>query len=282
MSLVKAVKAWQSLTPEQKHIVNKRTVSGHHTPEEWLKLFKGLALFDTYRDEGMSTFRYFYFGSIGLGIFLAFIHPAMILLGLVFLFVSIAFHSTMSGRDLPNVLRQFVVPLVAVLKEEMKEGEKLSLTIDLSKKKLNRAKLLKTIPPLTEKLPRVKKWEYGYLLMKARGRLADGVILDWTIGDTITKKRTEKISVSGKYKTKVKYKTKSQFLVQLSFVKTKYQVPNLPKDSAHARYGLKPGGKRDTIRLKYQQNAAQQDYVPRFNHFFGLVSQLYKCLEPVK
>ena len=131
MSILKAFRFYKSLTSEQKDIVAGKSISGVHTPEQWIKLLKRVAEFDEARDNAQKHFYILYFILIPATVILLFTYPEYSVIPVAMLLPVIYFNFSLQQRDLDNVFRLFIVPLIESLTAKMDPNMQLELKIGL-------------------------------------------------------------------------------------------------------------------------------------------------------
>src|SRR5262245_59448476 len=120
-------------TLDPKQIARVKRVEGAHMPDAWLAGLRPVAEDDRQGDIIRRLFLWVAIPSFVAAIIGGVITESLLVaavfvaLGVVFL----AAFFVMRRRDLPDNLRRFVIPLVAVLREEMKPDEPLTLRLDL-------------------------------------------------------------------------------------------------------------------------------------------------------
>src|SRR5690242_17075432 len=120
MSLLKTIQTYQSLSTDQKRFIKDKFIESTATPEQWLALFRKVAEYDRYRDASSSKF-----AGIGcgcgllafIGFFFSIASVVSFLLYLLIVIPAVVLY-VLVGRqrkDVPNHLRHFVTPMLAVL-----------------------------------------------------------------------------------------------------------------------------------------------------------------------
>ncbi len=148
--LRKALQIYSSLDKEQKQILKKGQARASYTAEVWLILLRKKAEFDTYADSVRPTLgnnaAIFVIVPLFLGGFGAFWVISTELLPLIYFYFGLLTLSVLYGIyslvmyiflksvDIPNYLRQFIVPLLAIIKEESRETALVQMSIDLRRK----------------------------------------------------------------------------------------------------------------------------------------------------
>lgn len=149
-SLQIAFTAYFTLDKEQRNIIFNRKIEGAHSPLYWKVIFEKIAEFDAKADAirpqigntsgiflGLGAFVNIFVAAIFLSneLYTLYIIAQSILLvvmGIGLLLLPI--YIFLKFQDVPNYLREFVVPILVILNEEMKAEELLHLSIDLRKK----------------------------------------------------------------------------------------------------------------------------------------------------
>ncbi len=149
-SLRLALQTYFSLNREQRRAVRRSQLEGVHTAQEWLGLLKGQARFDFYADQTRKHWATVAIVGFFILIFAApfsipllfesefrFFHPvitfALIALPILSL-GSLILYYYLKFKDVPNWLREFVVPLLYILQEETHPEELIRLQLDFRPK----------------------------------------------------------------------------------------------------------------------------------------------------
>jgi hypothetical protein len=264
-------------TLDSKQIAREKRVDGAHTPGAWLAGLRPVAEDDRQGD----IIRRLFLG-VAIPSFLAAVIGGVItqslLVAMVFAALGVVFLAAffvMRRRDLPDNLRRFVIPLLAVLREEMKPDEPLTMRLDLGggtliEKQTSQRKL-------GVGYPSIKETHYTDAWLSGAARLADDARLAWQITDYIRKREITKRTARGKIKTKAKYKVKTVVEVRLGLPREDYtpHVEAALTDEGD-RLALKPGAKRDVIRVRRVVVANQLDTRLDPRHVLDLVAGAYK------
>lgn len=145
-----ATKTYNTLDEEQKTLIKNGQLDKAHSPLYWVSFFSKIATFDEVADltrGKLGTWAaVLIFGGLFVNVFTAaiflgnelyFIYTLLqiilagaILTGLAML----PFYFYLANKDVPNYLREFVMPLLVILNEEMEAEELLHLKIDLRRK----------------------------------------------------------------------------------------------------------------------------------------------------
>ena len=165
----------------------------------------------------------------------------------VFLF-ALVIYLTCKSRDIPNRFRNFIIPLIRILKEDNAAGNNISCLVDLSglaKHSIVAQYEGKPVGPYY----RVKCTDYVCPWLKIKSSLVDGSQLEIEIVDHVTKLQKTKRNARGKTKSKTKYKSQSRVTATVLLSKRFYSIPDQaqfepslvqgPKDKAAIRDGSK-------------------------------------------
>lgn len=226
------IQDYMALSPEDKQIVNDKLIDDEKTPADWIETFKVLAEVDSQGDKvrnisywaGISGIVLSVIGVIG---FFAESTPLLLLLipGLLLIVVGFAIYYKMVSLDLPGeVIKETLVPILGVLREEVKSNGKVTLKVDLRGfKHSDKYQREEDIAHYKNTITR-----YFYLDPWFEGKtvLADGTKLVWNVEDYVSHKVKKKYGSSGKYKGKeIKNKIKSVMTVQAGMNKKRLVVP---------------------------------------------------------
>ncbi len=142
--------AYFSLEKKHRSIIFDRVIEGNYSPLYWKSLLEKIADFDSKADAVRPRVGNISASLIAAGIFSNFFLAAFLLSNELYtiytvvqvvLLVIIGFGALLllvyiflKSQDIPDYLREFILPLLVILNEEMKAGELLHLSIDLRKK----------------------------------------------------------------------------------------------------------------------------------------------------
>lgn len=139
---------FNDLTSEEQEFVKEKKIAGDRTIDEWLTFFTPLALFDKKGDlirRNGNYIKALWAFLIVFGLFMGylymfneiapkeFIGPGIIIVvSALLLNITNKWFDKYEGRDLPNLLRGFLVPFLELLKNKSGSQETLNLQLDLS------------------------------------------------------------------------------------------------------------------------------------------------------
>lgn len=261
MKFTDAISKYRALSPEQKAFINNSQKQFSETSEKLLTFFKPLAIYDRICDEARAQLLNIIISFVVLsflGIFvIAFMdgfYPviAIELLFLVMTVLALILRWQLGKIDIHNNLREFVVPMVNLIGQDMAANRKITLDLDLrGKTHASKLKDTKKEDPGWLSYPKLTTSIYEDPWFNMTGELIDGSKVMLTVDDQITQiDRTYK-GRSGKIKSKTKYKVKSMIKAGLA-LKHKNYAAATPADIANFGPDLKrkDGATRQVLCLK--------------------------------
>ncbi len=249
-------------------LIKARRYTAAHTPDEWLTALQQVVQHDL-EWEGtrkiakwamVGTFILFMLNLLIFGRQLPdpFLPVISVLLGIIFVTTLIVFLIARS-RDIPNMLREFVVPTFSVLREDMQPGEPIHMSIDL-RGSMHRDKIIDEqrfgLPAYFGKDRRATETYYTDPWIECSTCLSDGTTLQWQITQHVRKRvitsTGRRSSGKIKTKTKTKYKSKSRLDMQVG-LRQKYYRPQHDQSvlvDDHEIMLKKSNDKRNTFRVR--------------------------------
>jgi len=273
--MLKAWRAWKALTDEQRQIVQDKQVKLNRPIDETIALLKPIADMDRALGAGFGMGCVMIIAAIVLAIGGSIAIDALNLpgwvttvwfLGCLALFAApIVMWARTRKIDVSDNLRQCVVPMLLVFRDDIDAGAPVELTLDL-RQPMIKEKLLR------EEKPRARLTEtyYSDPWMAAEVLLVDGSRLRWNVTDTIRHRNVTKKTSSGKWKTKTKDAKKCTVEAELTV-----------RNKAYAVSGAEAGEKKTTLSAKKQlklQNALPVD--PK--EIIHVITDLFARVEPAK
>ena len=280
-----ALKAFRSLSPEQKALLETKKVSGEFEPRSLIDLLRPIAEYDRLSDKsrtsmGCSTAALFVLSFV---LFVVAANVSYFLLplslaalgGAIFLLVTVL---RLRKLDLSNNFRQVAMPLFAVLKEDMDAGATMNVRIDLSPPNA-KAKKTGTGKPYKEgAYHKVVDTTFVDPWFGGGTRLADGSLLQWDVTDAVVESARTKRTARGKRKTKTKYRKLSTISVTVALPHKEYAVTSLPADEGE-KVKVRESEKRTTFRLAKRVKAKSIDPIDP-QEIFDIISEAYKRVRP--
>ena len=283
--MFQALKAFRSLSPEQKTLLETKQVSGEYEPRGLIDLLRPIAEYDRLSDKartpmGCSTAALFVLSFVllivaaNVSFFLLPLSLAA-LGGAVFLLVTVL---RLRKLDLSNNFRQVAMPLFAVLKEDMEAGATMNVRLDLSPPTAKTKKTGTGKPYKEGAYYKVVDTTFVDPWFGGGTRLADGSLLQWDVTDEVVESARTKKTARGKHKTKTKYRKQSTISVTVALPHKEYAVTNLPADEGE-KVKVRESEKRTTFRLAKRVKSKSIDPIDP-QEVFDIISEAYKRVRP--
>ncbi len=247
-------KTYRSLNAEQRRLLKTKQVTANRPIDAVISLLQPIAAYDRIGDKMRTRF------GCAAGILIVLSIAGVIaasndvpqrsvvlvlsLLAAVTAVVAIGMWAWTKGIDLSNNLRQFMLPVLSVFREDIDPKQKIQLRLDLGLPTA-KGKLQQTNEPYSRGVY-YKIVEAFYLdpWASAEMPLADGSILKWSIVDHIRERSQTKKNPRGKIKTKVKYTVKTHVDVELTLRSNAYSIAQSEGER------MKQSAKKKTVRIK--------------------------------
>ncbi|AZZ89719.1 hypothetical protein EUZ85_02950 [Hahella sp. KA22] len=255
-----------------------KKLTGERSIDEWLECLRFIAA----RDKGGDKLRKRVAIAMALwivGFILSLVvefPPAAAGFAVIFIINLIIFFALQS-KDVPNRLRDSVLPLLTILRQDTEANARLTLNVDLvgpelvSKRTDHRT--LGGGPRIEQSIFR-DPWFRGSL------GLADNSILTWEVLDVVRRRKIRKRNRRGKTKTKTKYKIKTRMDISLSYKNDRYQAQ--VSSGATAPQVKKEGERRSVLRCRRQApGGSSPGQKMALKELLIGVSMIYKSLRPV-
>jgi hypothetical protein len=247
-----ALRAYRSLSDEQRQIIEQKVVTIERPAAEAIALLQGIAACDaavakTRQSAGCSigAVAIIALVSIFLIVGIPFIGIPLLLLCIGGVIPAIRLYRWAGRVDVSDNLRNTAMPVLAVLRDDLDPQQPLKLTLDL--RQPNAPEKLKERKPETKVGgAKIRETFYEDAWIAAEATLVDGSRLRWSVSDTVRERHKSYKSRSGKYKTKTKIARKSDIEVQLTIRGKSYAVADgEKKETRHARRVVKTAGALD-------------------------------------
>lgn len=244
---------YEALPTDIKSFVKTRKLEGQYKIKQWLNWFQQVSQMDKLRDTARpgKTSPLMIAGIIaaivGLfgGIFYWPLYFILLAGVAVIIVVAIKNKKPPLPPDVDNRFREFVVPLLVILREEVDDNSKTKIRLDLNKP-IQEAYVVKTEAPASMALPRRETKFYEISWLSANLTLTDSTQVSFEMKEHIRQRKTSKRSSSGKLKTKSKVKTKHLLMLTVSFDAKRYQP--VSEEKSIGTYS--PKGDTHTYKLK--------------------------------
>jgi hypothetical protein len=278
MGMLATVKAYRALSPQQKQLIKAKRVEGDYSPRYWLRLLGGPARFDSGSDRlrrrsGILAL----LSLVPVGIGLAF--PPLLPVGLLLLTGGGSVWLITRRMDLSNRLRLFVLPLIDLLGDDVKNGRTLRLRLDL-REAMSKDKLTGRLPPYKRGVyHKVVESHYEDPWLDWQAVLADGAHLQLQVHDSVRHFKRTKRTPRGKIKTKTKTKVRTRFEARLKLPVERYRVRELADDSKlRLQVKARSGEKWLSLHARRQVLGTQVDEPP-LEPALDLITRLYQGVE---
>lgn len=276
-----AWKTYRSLSPEQKQIISQKKLELNRPVDELLALLRPIATCDTLANKSQTrfgcTFAVLLLVTLASVIFFSNLGWGPLTLGALLLFVAGAvftgwFWMMLRGIDVSNNLRQFVVPVLALFREDIDPRSPVHLRLDLSTPIHKTKKTAESDAYKAGVYHKVIDTTYVDPWMAAEAVLVDGTRLRWSVTDRIRERKKTKRNARGKYKTKTKYRKVTDIDVQLAMKTKTYAVANAE---------VSDDGKRSKVDVQRSVRTASLDPIdPRA--LIDAIAGVYRAARPAQ
>lgn len=282
--MFKALKAFRSLSPEQKALLETKQISGEYEPRSLIELLRPIAEYDRLSDKartpmGCTTAALF---ALSLPFLLIMLNGIWRVLPLFLLFFAgavflLVFVLRLRKLDLSNNFRQVAMPLFAVLREDMEPGATMNVRLDLSSPTA-KAKKTGTGKPYERGIyHKVVDTTYVDPWFGGGTRLVDGSLLQWDVTDEVVESQRTK-RTARKIKTKTKYEKRTTITVTVALPHKEYAMASLPADEGE-KVKVRESEKRTTFHLAKRVKTKSIDPIPP-QELFDIISEAYKRVRP--
>jgi hypothetical protein len=281
---MQVLKAYRSLSAEQKQILSSKQVDLNRPVEELLALLRPLATCDTLTDKARTplgcTFGLGIVATVGVTILFSNLGwgwlGALVLAVVLAVMIGAGYLWMWTKRiDVSNNFRQFGLPVLAVFREDIDPTRPVRLHLDLSAPTASSKKQSESAPYKAGIYHKVIDTIYHDPWMSADAVLVDGSRLSWSVNDVIRERTKSKRTPRGKHKTKTKYSKKTQLDVELSLKKKLYDVTDAGDGE------LSSDDKRNTVSVSRELKSATLDPVEPAA-LIDLIAGVYRNARPMK
>jgi hypothetical protein len=281
------IRAYLNLAARHRRVVRSKQIDATMTPRRALDLLRGVGEFDRLSDAkrgglaklGFALFVLAFLSLLGTMTIPSLFYVTVVLFALI-LPVAVAYFFFRS-RDVPNNLRLFVVPFIGVLREDMDEKTKMTVKLDLKGAK-HKTKLQdrKTRNP-GGRVVKVVESIYHDPWFEGNARLADGVLLEWRIVDTVRHRALTQRNPRGKTKWKNKEKVKRLIEVKLVVPHKYYRLNSgtlrkLPK----AVVKISSKASKEGLRIRHVGVLHSADAPVELQPVLQMIAAVYRQLKP--
>lgn len=252
---------YRSLDAEQKQILRDKQLDLKRPVDELLTLLKPLAACDAAADKSRKPLGCTFAIAIVLTIVLCFNFPWPVLAIPLAVFLAVVlitgFLFFWTRRvDLSNNLREFVIPVLTLFREDIDRRHPFHVKLDLRPPLSKDKKTGESAPYQRGAYHKIVDSTYVDHWMTAEGVLVEGTRLWWSITDSIRERKKTKKNPRGKYKSKTKYTKKTKIEVEVGLQKKAYELRGNAGDR------VKPGDKRHDVQIARRQRSDSLDALP--------------------
>lgn len=245
--------AYKSLNREQQGLIEDGRISGAHSVDEWIALLEPVAEFDRLADSTRQS------GS-GAGFFT---------------------RRYARKKDVPNGLRELVLPLLPILREDHDPDKPLELTLDLTGATQDRKQVRKSDSYKTQRHFRVIDTFYDDTWVEGRARFVDGADVRFAVIDHLRSSSRWRRNPRGKIKRKTKSKKKIELSVTLAAPRRNYAL----SAAEHLARGVKkasvtPQDDRTVVKLTRALEVNRIDASPAVDQVLELIAAAYERVDP--
>jgi hypothetical protein len=283
------IKDYLSLDPEDKIIISKRRIEDKRAPNEWITTLRNVARVD---EQGDTVRKYSYRTGI-IGIILCVIAlisvfleiptvPILFIPGIILLLTGFLIYFIIKRFDLPHeLIKETIIPILYLLREDIKKGEKIMLRMDLrgfkhSDKSEGEEEDHRHFRHKITNYFYKDKWFAGNTV------LADGTELYWEIEDDVRHRVKKKYGSSGKSKGKeIKNKIKSNITVRAGVSKKNFALPVRFKQKGDEGkiYTQKQNGQQWITIERKIRHLEHERFIPKY--FIDTVAEVYMRVKPL-
>jgi hypothetical protein len=280
MGIIDAFRTYNALGSEHADVLNTKVIRGSRTPGEWLTFLKSVAAYDRTTD----SLRYVAGWGIVAGLLLAIILGIALqslvasLVCLLIAILSIVFFVRLKRRDIPNTMRFCVLPLVALLREDMEPDAQLLLRADFTGG-IRREKQAAGGGPLPKgNYISGTQTFYNDPWFEGEGTFADGSNVAWSVNDLIRQRDITKRGRSGKIKSKRKFKVRRMIDVRVGMRQDAYALADdhAAGGRGHDRIAVKEGAKRNVMKMRRILIETRPDAPLDPKHIIDLLAEAYR------
>jgi hypothetical protein len=275
MSFIDAYKSYGSLNDQQKQFLREKKIDAEFPTDTWIAFLKGVAGYDQQGDSLRKTIGWIAAIGIIIGFFGAIFaeSTAMLLFAMVGL-IALAFYFVLRRVDVPNSLREFILPFMTLIREDVAPDDVVHMQLDL--RGGTKEEKRKSTDNFENHGRKIQQKFYNDPWMHGETKLADGTALQWDISDYIRERQITKRNPRGKIKVKTKYKVRRTFDVRVGLRGDEYALNAAPSAPADGKQSVKQGEKRNVIRTRHSTIGTSLTDVPNMNDMMGPITAAYR------
>jgi hypothetical protein len=275
MSFIDAYKSYGSLNDQQKQFLREKQIDAEFPTDTWIAFLKGVASYDQHGDSLRKAIGWIAAIGIIVGFFGAIFAESVAMLLFVMLgLIALAFYFILRKVDVPNTLREFVLPFITLIREDVAPDDTVHMQLDLrGGTKDDKKKSTENFEHLGRK---IQQNFYNDSWMQGDTKLADGTALQWEIYDYIRERQITKRNPRGKTKTKTKYKVRRTFDVRVGLRGDEYALNTAASAPTVGKTSVKQGEKRNVIRTRHSTIGTSLTDVPSMNDMMTPITAAYQ------
>lgn len=218
---------------EQQRFILRKKLSDTRTPEKWLELLQPLSAIESgERANGILSMLGFAGGGfLTICSIVSLIGPGGMLRGLMLLFCGLALLAVTTASRLfrfqGDHLGPVLNPLLAVLREDVKPGDAVTLTLDLRSPERRENRVAERQLPPYANYTKVVVTTFSHPWLKAEGILADGTRLLWEITDFVQRTKRTKQNSRKKTSWKIKHRVKTHLKLHVGLRQDRFELRDL-------------------------------------------------------
>ncbi len=203
------------LGTEQKRLLEQGRIQGNYYPGIWLNLLQGVVRHDARQRRHCRLLRQVSIGS-GIATLPALFWWPLPLITLSLAAVTLFQHRRLSRRPgLSPRLHDFVIPLLEILRKEVRRNQRIKLRLDLRGGEIAEKEVLHGLPYSHPPYHRIVRRNFLDRWMVGSGTLANGVRLTWRASDYVSRFDLKLSRWDGSSGSEIRYKRRTSFDFQL-------------------------------------------------------------------
>lgn len=280
MGLMTAWSRYQKLDERQKDFMRRKVLRASLTLEEWIRFLHPVSVVDRDADEVRKILLGVGIVFLPLGLLGAIIlSSGWPLLGMAVGIGLIVLSSRMGGLDVPPNLAEFLLPWLALLREDVVPGSAVHLAIDLRG----------SICPPKKQVARSGDrnpggWNTDVFLdswFSGEASFVDHAVVKWSVSDLVRRRIRTRRNARGKTKTKTKHKVLRTWDVQVRVRGKDYRTAtNEVEGTGEVRTDIHTDGRKSVVRARTRRIVPHPDHPPRLVEMVDAVAAAYRHLSP--
>ncbi len=279
MNPIAALSAYRALSEEQKRFLRRKQLEGDFSPAEWIELLGAPAAYDAHGDSLRRFSGWAAIVALPLAWFGIFAPP----LGLLALSLPVVFFLLwwITRRKDVIHLREFVLPLVARVGDDVKNGRTLQMKLDLRGGEQKDKEVETKAPYRKGAYHKIVETVYADPWLSLDTVLADGARLRLGVSDQLRKLRGTKRTARGKTKIKTKYKIKQTVDLWLKLPAERYVPAQRANNAEGMREKGSSGEKWHSLHARRVVRRSDRKEPAALEPVLEMMTHLYSGVRPV-